>query len=221
MDEYISINKIAELKGLKSTRSIRLAINQGKYIAREVEVRGGKSYEILYSSLEPDIQDRLDEEELKTTSIVPFENKVNFVSENARLTALARVDIVTAEKVISIVPADSPLIIKTSVLDKDIGFVKEEMPVQVKIDTFDFQKYGMIEGKVKKVSKDSVEDEKQVLVYDVFITPVTKSLIVDGKEQQISTGMGLSAEIKTGKRRIIEFFIYPIIKYWSEAVSIK
>ena len=221
MDEYISINKIAELKGLKSTRSIRLAINQGKYIAREVEVRGGKSYEILYSSLEPDIQDRLDEEELKTTSIVPFENKVNFVSENARLTALARVDIVTAEKVISIVPADSPLIIKASVLDKDICFVKEGMPVQVKIDTFDFQKYGMIEGKVKKVSKDSVEDEKQGLVYDVFITPVTKSLIVDGKEQQISTGMGLSAEIKTGKRRIIEFFIYPIIKYWSEAVSIK
>ena len=213
MDEYISINKIAELKGLKSTRSIRLAINQGKYIAREVEVRGGKSYEILYSSLEPDIQDRLDEEELKTTSIVPFENKVNFVSENARLTALARVDVVTAEKVISIVPADSPLIIKASVLDKDICFVKEGMPVQVKIDTFDFQKYGMIEGKVKKVSKDSVEDEKQGLVYDVFITPVTKSLIVDGKEQQISTGMGLSAEIKTGKRRIIEFFIYPIIKY--------
>ena len=95
-DEYININKIAELKGLKSTRSIRLAINQGKYIAREVEVRGGKSYEILYSSLEPEIQDRLDEEELKTTSLVPFENKVNFVSENARLTALARVDIVTA-----------------------------------------------------------------------------------------------------------------------------
>ena len=126
-----------------------------------------------------------------------------------------------AEKVISIVPADSPLSIKVSVLNKDIGFVKEGMPVQVKIDTFDFQKYGMIEGKVKKVSKDSVEDEKQGLIYDVFITPVTQTLRVDGVEQPISTGMGLSAEIKTGKRRIIEFFIYPIIKYWSEAVSIK
>ncbi len=126
-----------------------------------------------------------------------------------------------AEKVISIVPADSPLSIKVSVLNKDIGFVKEGMPVQVKIDTFDFQKYGMIEGNVKKVSKDSVEDEKQGLIYDVFITPVTKTLRVDGIDQPISTGMGLSAEIKTGKRRIIEFFIYPIIKYWSEAVSIK
>ena len=75
MNEYIGINEIARIKGLKSTRSIRLAINQGQYIAREVEVRGGKSYEILYSSLEPDIQDRLDEEELKTTAIVPFIRK--------------------------------------------------------------------------------------------------------------------------------------------------
>ena len=96
MDEFININEIARIKGLKSTRSIRLAINQGKYIAREVEVKGGKSYEILYSSLEPDIQDKLDEEELKTTALVPLGNKMNFVSEHAKLTALARVDIVTA-----------------------------------------------------------------------------------------------------------------------------
>ena len=96
MDEYISINKIAELKGLKSTRAIRLAINQRKYIAREIEVRGGKSYEILYSSLETEIQDRLDEEELKTTALVPLRNKINFVSEHAKLAALAKVDIVVA-----------------------------------------------------------------------------------------------------------------------------
>jgi secretion protein hlyD family protein len=126
-----------------------------------------------------------------------------------------------AEKVISIVPINAPLTIKASVLDKDIGFVKKGMNVQIKVDTFDFQKYGMIEGVVKKVSKDSIEDEKQGLLYDVYITPVTKTLRVDGEEQPILIGMGLSAEIKTGKRRIIEFFIYPIIKYWSEAVSIK
>ena len=126
-----------------------------------------------------------------------------------------------AEKVISIFPINAPLTIKASVLDKDIGFVKKGMNVQIKVDTFDFQKYGMIEGVVKKVSKDSIEDEKQGLLYDVYITPVTKTLRVDGEEQPILIGMGLSAEIKTGKRRIIEFFIYPIIKYWSEAVSIK
>ena len=67
-EEYISINKIAELKGLKSNRSLRLAIQKGKYIARVVKVFGGKSYEILYSSLEQDIQEKLQDELIKETT---------------------------------------------------------------------------------------------------------------------------------------------------------
>ncbi len=93
---YIGIKKIAEAKGLKSTRSIRIAIQKGKYVAREVKVNGGTSYEILYSSLESEIQERLENEEIKSTALIPIENKVNFVSEHAKLAALAKVDIVVA-----------------------------------------------------------------------------------------------------------------------------
>ena len=93
---YIDIKRIAEIKGLKSTRSIRIAIQKGKYIAREVKVNGGTSYEILYSSLESVIQERLEDEEIKTTALIPVENKTNFISKNAKMNALARVDIVTA-----------------------------------------------------------------------------------------------------------------------------
>ena len=103
-EEYIDINKIAELKGLKSNRSLRLAIQKGKYIAREVKVFGGKSYEILYSSLEPEIQEKLQDELIKEvtqsncTALVPINNinNKNFITESAKLTALARVDIVKA-----------------------------------------------------------------------------------------------------------------------------
>lgn len=103
-EEYIDINKIAELKGLKSNRSLRLAIQKGKYIAREVKVFGGKSYEILYSSLEPEIQEILQDELIKEatqsncTALVPINNinNKNFITESAKLTALARVDIVKA-----------------------------------------------------------------------------------------------------------------------------
>ena len=102
--EYIDINKIAELKGLKSNRSLRLAIQKGKYIARVVKVFGGKSYEILYSSLEPEIQEKLQDELIKEatqsncTALVPINNinNKNFITESAKLTALARVDIVKA-----------------------------------------------------------------------------------------------------------------------------
>jgi len=126
-----------------------------------------------------------------------------------------------AEKLVSIVPKDSPLLVKATVLNKDIGFIKEGMPVLVKIDTFDFQKYGIINGTVKKVSKDSIEDQKLGPIYDVYITPINKTLLVEGKDAPISTGMGLTAEIKVGKRRIIEFFIYPMIKYWNQAITIR
>ena len=95
-ETYIDIKRIAEIKGLKSTRSIRITIQKGKYIAREIKVNGGTSYEILYSSLEPEIQERLEDEEIKTTALIPVENKTNFISENAKMNALARVDIVTA-----------------------------------------------------------------------------------------------------------------------------
>ena len=96
---YININRIAELKGLTSNRSIRLAIQQGKYIARKVPVPGGETYEVLYSSLEPEVQDLIDEAELKSnsTALVPINNfKENFTSESAKLKALARVDVISA-----------------------------------------------------------------------------------------------------------------------------
>lgn len=101
-EEYININEVAKVKGLKSNRSLRIAIQKGKYIAREITVQGGKSYEIKYSSLEVEIQEKLEDEEIKSksTALVPINNinnnRINFVSENARLTALARVDIISA-----------------------------------------------------------------------------------------------------------------------------
>ena len=126
-----------------------------------------------------------------------------------------------AQQLFAITPVNTPLMIKATVLNQDIGFVKEGMNVSVKIDTFNFQKYGMIEGEVKTVSKNSIEDEKLGPVYEVYITPITHSLKVEGKDEQIRTGMSLTAEINVGKRRIIEFFIYPLIKYLDEGMSVR
>ena len=126
-----------------------------------------------------------------------------------------------AQQLFAVTPVNTPLLIKATVLNQDIGFVKEGMNVSVKIDTFNFQKYGMIEGEVKTVSKNSIEDEKLGPVYEVYITPLTHTLKVEGKDEPIRTGMSLSAEINVGKRRIIEFFIYPLIKYLDEGMSVR
>ena len=98
-EEYISINKIAEVKGLKSNRSIRLELNkhESKYISREIKVNGGKSYEILFSSLETELQEKLRNAETKSTTLVPRNYKPdNFVSNKAKLTRNHRLNIVKA-----------------------------------------------------------------------------------------------------------------------------
>lgn len=97
LNSFVPINKVADAKGLKSNRSLRLEINkpESKYIAREVKVNGGASYEILYSSLEPEMQEKLREGNPKSTALVPLNYQpTTFVSESARLTSLARSDIV-------------------------------------------------------------------------------------------------------------------------------
>lgn len=96
---YINIKDVAEAKGLKSTRSLRLELNknESKYISREIKVNGGTSYEILFSSLEPELQDKLRKNEKKSTALVPLNYQPpQFVSDQAKMTANFRLNIVLA-----------------------------------------------------------------------------------------------------------------------------
>lgn len=126
-----------------------------------------------------------------------------------------------AEKIMSVVPDKANLQIKATVLNQDIGFVEPDMQVSVKLDTYNFQKYGLLSGVVTVVSPNSIEDERLGQVYEVYIKPTTTKLVVEGKEQSMKIGMSTTNEIKIGKRRIIEFFIYPLIKYLDESIKVR
>ena len=126
-----------------------------------------------------------------------------------------------AEKIMTIVPKDAKMMIKAKVLNQDVGFVEPDMPVSIKVDTYNFQKYGILNGVVTVVSPNSIEDEHLGPVYEVYIKPENTTLLVEGKEQSIKYGMTTTNEIKIGKRRIIEFFIYPLIKYMDESIKVR
>ncbi|MDD3598486.1 HlyD family type I secretion periplasmic adaptor subunit [Sulfuricurvum sp.] len=126
-----------------------------------------------------------------------------------------------AEKLITIIPKNAPLLIKATVLNQDIGFIAKAMEAEVKIDTYDFQKYGLIHGNVKHIADDAIEDEKMGPVYEIAITPTNTTLRGEGKTLPIHAGMSVTAELKVGKRRVIEFFIYPMIKYLDEGLSVR
>lgn len=125
-----------------------------------------------------------------------------------------------AQALMTVVPKNAELMIKAKVMNQDAGFVEAGMPVSVKIDTYNFQKYGILDGVVTVVSPNSVEDERLGPIYEVYIKPNNTTLMVEGKEQSMKFGMTTTNEIKIGKRRIIEFFIYPLIKYLDESIKV-
>ncbi|WP_172202104.1 HlyD family type I secretion periplasmic adaptor subunit [Campylobacter sp. RM16188] len=125
------------------------------------------------------------------------------------------------DNLISIIPSDVPLVIKSSVLNKDIGFLKVGQEVAIKIDTFSFQKYGLLQGVITHVSNDAIEDEKLGLIYEIQVKPKSLEIKVDGEMKKLDIGMSVITEVKVGKRRVIELFIYPIIKYLDEGLSVR
>ncbi len=121
----------------------------------------------------------------------------------------------------TIVPENTPLIIEAFVQNKDIGFVNEGQKASIKIDTFSFQKYGTIDGIVEKVSPDAFDDEKKGLMYKIKVSLQDDSIIVEQKDVKLFPGMAVSVEIKTGKRRIIDFFLEPLSKYVNESLTLR
>jgi hemolysin D len=126
-----------------------------------------------------------------------------------------------AQPVMTIVPDGTALIVEAMGLNKDIGFIRAGQDVALKFDTFSFQKYGAVKGKVVSISPDAMEDEKLGLVYKINIRLRDKVFSLRGKPMNIRPGMTVTAEIKTGTRRIIEFFFEPIIKYTDESLKLR
>ncbi len=126
-----------------------------------------------------------------------------------------------AQPIMTIVPEGTPLIIEATLLNKDVGFVKSGQEVEIKLDTFPFQKYGIVKGKVLAVSPDAFEDEKLGPVYKMKLALIATQISYKGKALDITPGMSITAEIKTGKRRVIDFFLEPLIKYRDESLKLR
>lgn len=124
----------------------------------------------------------------------------------------------TAKPIMNLVPEDYKLEADVMILNKDIGFVRPEQDVEIKIDSFPFTKYGTIKGKVRNISGDAVQDEKLGLVFPSRLTLLDNKIKADGQIVQLKPGMSVTAEIKTGKRRVIEYLLSPVMKYLNESM---
>lgn len=123
-----------------------------------------------------------------------------------------------AQPLLVIVPGDSALEVEVFLENKDTGFVHAGQESEVKVETFPFTKYGTILGEVIHVSSDAIPDEKMGLVYSARVRLKRASLNVDGKQVKLTPGMAVTAEIKTGQRRVIEYFLSPLLQYGNESL---
>lgn len=126
--------------------------------------------------------------------------------------------VTSAQPLMLIVPPNQDIEAEVMVENRDIGFVRIGQLAEVKIDAFLYTKYGTVSGKVISISRDAINDEKRGLLFSVRVRLDRPEIEVDGVHVSLSPGMTVSAEIKTGMRRVIEYFLNPLLQYKRESL---
>ncbi|MCS6291175.1 MAG: HlyD family type I secretion periplasmic adaptor subunit [Nitrospira sp.] len=127
-----------------------------------------------------------------------------------------------AQPLLIVVPQDHPVEVEAQLDNKDVGFVKEGQSAEIKIETFPFTLYGTIPGTVLTVSDDAVPIDKDKpadgLVFATRVSLSRGTIPVEGKLVHLSPGMAVTVEIKTGRRRVIEYLLSPVLKSLQESL---
>jgi hemolysin D len=144
-----------------------------------------------------------------------------------------------AQVLLVVVPSDSRLEIEAMVSNSDIGFVHAGQEAQIKVDTFNFTRYGLLHGEVLSVSQDAVirdrqqdragerglaaanetsEPKGQELNYSARISLDRTEMQIDDRMVNLSPGMAVTVEVKTGSRNILSYLLSPLRRYRQETL---
>ena len=157
------------------------------------------------------------------------------------LTTVGQV-VTSGQELMRVVPEGAALEIECYLPNKDIGFVRTGDHAIIKIESFPFTRYGTIDAIVIRVAHDAIPEpdaemtEKdatrnpqalsqaggqrtQNLVFPVTLRPASRTITVDGTKIPLGAGMAVTAEIRTGSRRILEYVFSPLVKVASEAMK--
>jgi len=231
-DLYVPQHAYLEKEQARLNQERELAVQQ----ARVLELAEAKraAQERKASLIAQALRELLDLQHDAETRAAAFKQELNKAEQRGRLTRLtAPVDgtvqqlaihtaggvVTEAQPLMVIVPSDQPVEVEAMLQNKDIGFVRPGQNVEVKVDTFNFTKYGVVHGTVQSISNDAIEDERLGLVYSARIQLAKNNVHVDGQLSPLSPGMSVRAEIKTGKRKIIDYFLSPLKEYADESLS--
>jgi hemolysin D len=144
-----------------------------------------------------------------------------------------------AQSLLLIVPSDSRLEIEAMVSNRDIGFVHAGQEAEIKIDTFNFTRYGLLHGEVLSVSPDAIirdrpqdrlgdrsqgsqndtsEPKGQELSYSARISLDRAQMQIEDRMVNLAPGMAVTVEVKTGARMILSYLLSPLLRYQQETL---
>ncbi|HEY4166469.1 MAG TPA: HlyD family type I secretion periplasmic adaptor subunit [Reyranella sp.] len=136
-----------------------------------------------------------------------------------------------AQALMAVVPADSQLEIEATVPNHDVGFVHAGQTASIKIDSFDFTRYGLLHGTVLSLSLDTVgggpgqdqaagraTDDPRPLAYTARLSLDRVSMATEEGSVALRPGMAVTVEINTGTRRVIDYLLSPLTRYRQDSL---
>jgi hemolysin D len=130
--------------------------------------------------------------------------------------------------VAKLVDSSKGLQAKLLVTNRDIGLLKAGQPVKIKVDAFDYQKYGMMYGKLAYLGTNQLSNEEttkpedeQPLPFTAIVNFDKDTIKIDGVERPLDPGMSISGEVMIGRRKLYEFFLFPLLKASREAFTLR
>lgn len=123
------------------------------------------------------------------------------------------------ETVLELVPMGESLVAEVRISSRDVGHIQEGQPVTVKLTAYDYARYGGMKGILSDISPTTIVDERGSVYYEGIITLESKHLGNGAKKHLILPGMTVQADIKTGDKTLIGYFMKPI--YLSLAQSFR
>lgn len=142
-------------------------------------------------------------------------------------------DVVTPAQVLQVVPDQAQATAEVTLENKDVGFVNLGQGAEIKLETFPYTRYGTVPAKVTTITADAVMQQPNAAqpdkqgkqqaplggaVFPATLTLGQNTLDVDGKAIKLAPGMNVTAEIKTGRRRVIEYLLSPVQSHASESL---
>ena len=125
--------------------------------------------------------------------------------------------VVEAVKPLMVVVPRGGLMAEVKVLNRDVGFVRRGQPVALKFEAFPYTRYGTIPGRIESISSDAVDDRRLGPVYMAEVSLARTAIDRGDKVVPLGPGMAVTADVRTGRRRLLSYLLSPIERARTEA----